>query len=266
MWPWCWPAGTSCGSSILGRSARWWSSTRRAPRSRCRSWRGSDRTPSSTGSTAAALRARLRDRARPIKGVLLDQHAVAGLGNIYTDEVLHAARVRFDRPAGSLTARQVGVLHAAIGTVLAAAIAAGGSTLGDAQYVGLSGQPGTYQEQHRVYGREGQPCRRCRAQHGRPRPLRRPLDVLLPPLPVVARPCHPPGRPDRKHAPTAPETGAVSARLQNQLSAGSVAGPAHDLAQPEGAVLGQALHGVVVHVDDTEAGVVAVVPLQVVEG
>ena len=53
-------------------------------------------------------------------------------------------------------------LHAAIGTVLAAAIAAGGSTLADAQYVGLSGQPGTYQEQHRVYGREGQACRRCR--------------------------------------------------------------------------------------------------------
>ena len=52
--------------------------------------------------TAAMLRARLRDRARPIKGVLLDQQAVAGLGNIYTDEVLHAARVRFDRPAGAL--------------------------------------------------------------------------------------------------------------------------------------------------------------------
>jgi len=112
--------------------------------------------------TAAMLRARLRDRARPIKGVLLDQQAVAGLGNIYTDEVLHAARVRFDRPAGALTARQVGALHSAIGSVLAAAIAAGGSTLADAQYVGLSGQPGTYQEQHRVYGREGQACRRCR--------------------------------------------------------------------------------------------------------
>ena len=112
--------------------------------------------------TAAMLRARLRDRARPIKGVLLDQQAVAGLGNIYTDEVLHAARVRFDRPAGALTSRQVGALHSAIGSVLAAAIAAGGSTLADAQYVGLSGQPGTYQEQHRVYGREGQACRRCR--------------------------------------------------------------------------------------------------------
>ena len=53
--------------------------------------------------TAAMLRARLRDRARPIKGVLLDQHAVAGIGNIYSDEMLHAARVRSDRPAGALT-------------------------------------------------------------------------------------------------------------------------------------------------------------------
>jgi formamidopyrimidine-DNA glycosylase len=112
--------------------------------------------------TRAMLRARLDGRARPIKGVLLDQEAVAGLGNIYTDEVLHAARVRFDRPAGGLTARQVGALHSAIGTVLAAAIAAGGSTLVDAQYVGLSGQPGSYQEQHRVYGREGRACLRCR--------------------------------------------------------------------------------------------------------
>jgi formamidopyrimidine-DNA glycosylase len=112
--------------------------------------------------TRSMLRARLNGRARPIKGVLLDQQAVAGLGNIYTDEVLHAARVRFDRPAGALTARQVGALHTAIGTVLVAAIAAGGSTLADAQYVGLSGQPGSYQEQHRVYGREGRACLRCR--------------------------------------------------------------------------------------------------------
>jgi formamidopyrimidine-DNA glycosylase len=112
--------------------------------------------------TAGILRARLHGRARPIKGVLLDQQAVAGLGNIYSDEVLHIARVRFDRPAGALTSRQVGALHRAIDAVLAAAIAAGGSTLADAQYVGLCGQPGSYQEQHQVYGREGRPCLRCR--------------------------------------------------------------------------------------------------------
>ena len=112
--------------------------------------------------TAKELRARLRGRARPIKGVLLDQHAVAGLGNIYSDEVLHASRVRFDRPAGAVTDREIGRLCAAIDTVLTAAIAAGGSTLPDAQYVALSGQPGSYQEQHRVYGREGRSCLRCR--------------------------------------------------------------------------------------------------------
>ena len=111
--------------------------------------------------TRRELRALLDGRTRQIKALLLDQHALAGLGNIYTDEVLHHARLRFDRPAGSLSARQVGALHEAMVEVLAAAIEAGGSTLADAQYVGLSGQPGRYQEQHRVYGREGGPCRRC---------------------------------------------------------------------------------------------------------
>ena len=58
--------------------------------------------PMVDGLTARALRLLVRGRSRPIKGLLLDQHAVAGLGNIYSDEVLHAAGVRFDRPAGSL--------------------------------------------------------------------------------------------------------------------------------------------------------------------
>ena len=100
-------------------------------------------------------------RSRPVKALLLDQRAMAGLGNIYSDEVLHAARLRFDRPAGSLRPRQVTDLHRAIVEILGAAIEAGGSTLADAQYVGLSGQPGRYQHQHRVYGREGAPCPRC---------------------------------------------------------------------------------------------------------
>jgi formamidopyrimidine-DNA glycosylase len=120
--------------------------------------------PMVDGLTARALRVLVRGRSRPIKGLLLDQHAVAGLGNIYSDEVLHAAGVRFDRPAGSLRPQEVARLHQAIGDILGAAIEAGGSTLPDARYVGLSGQPGRYQQQHRVYGREGGPCLRCGAR------------------------------------------------------------------------------------------------------
>ena len=113
------------------------------------------------GLTTAVLRARLAGRSRPLKSWLLDQHLLAGLGNIYSDEVLHTARLRFDRPAGSLTVRQIRALREAIDEVLAAAILAGGSTLGDNQYMGLSGEPGRYQLQHRAYGRAGAPCPRC---------------------------------------------------------------------------------------------------------
>lgn len=121
--------------------------------------------PVADGLTMRQLRRLLAARSRQVKALLLDQHALAGLGNIYTDEVLHVARVRYDRPANALTGRQVGALHRAMEAVLADAIAAGGSTLGDAQYVGLSGEAGRYQEQHRVYGRAGSPCPRCRGRN-----------------------------------------------------------------------------------------------------
>jgi formamidopyrimidine-DNA glycosylase len=114
------------------------------------------------GLTTAVLRARLAGRSRPLKSWLLDQNRLAGLGNIYSDEVLHTARLRFDRPAGSLSTRQIGALRRAIDDVLLAAIEAGGSTLGDNQHVGLSGEPGRYQLQHQAYGRAGVPCPRCR--------------------------------------------------------------------------------------------------------
>jgi len=120
--------------------------------------------PVADGVTARQLRGLFASRSRQLKALLLDQHALAGLGNIYTDEVPHGARLRFDHPANALTSRQVGGLHRAMEGVLAAAIEAGGSTLGDAQYVGLSGEAGRYQEQHRVYGRAGAPCLRCRGR------------------------------------------------------------------------------------------------------
>lgn len=98
---------------------------------------------------------------RAVKPLLLDQHVVAGIGNIYADEILHRARLRPHRPASNLGRRHLVVLAAAIVDVLNEAIEAGGSTLGDAQYVDLMGRAGSYQNDHRVYGRGGERCSTC---------------------------------------------------------------------------------------------------------
>lgn len=109
----------------------------------------------------SVLAERLRGRRAPIKQVLLDQHVVAGIGNIYADEVLHRARVRGDRPADRLSRRTVNRIADAVVEILNAAIDAGGSTLDDTQYVDVSGATGSFQHEHRVYGREGEPCLTC---------------------------------------------------------------------------------------------------------
>jgi formamidopyrimidine-DNA glycosylase len=107
------------------------------------------------------LRAAIGGSRRALKPLLLDQHVVAGIGNIYADEILHRARLRPDRSASSLDRRQLRALYESIVTVLTDAIAAGGSTLGDAQYVDLLGGVGSYQDDHRVYGRGGERCSTC---------------------------------------------------------------------------------------------------------
>ena len=117
--------------------------------------------PIAEGLTLRDLRRLLRSRRRLLKPFLLDQHVIAGIGNIYADEILHEARLRPDRISNELTTASERRLHDAIHRVLDAAIAAGGSTLGDAQYVDLLGAGGWYQDAHTVYGRTGQRCRTC---------------------------------------------------------------------------------------------------------
>ncbi len=107
------------------------------------------------------LRRILRGRRRLLKPLLLDQHLIAGIGNIYADEILHEARLRPDRISNELSTTSERRLHGAIHRILRAAIDAGGSTLGDAQYVDVAGAAGSYQEGHRVYGRAGQRCPTC---------------------------------------------------------------------------------------------------------
>ncbi|HEV2361333.1 MAG TPA: bifunctional DNA-formamidopyrimidine glycosylase/DNA-(apurinic or apyrimidinic site) lyase [Acidimicrobiales bacterium] len=127
------------------------------------------RDPVVDGLTPKQLGAILAGRKAPLKSVLLDQRLVAGIGNIYADEICHRARVRPTRPAGSLSPKEVAAVARWTGKVLEEAIAMRGSTLRDAKYVDVEGESGGYQARHAVYGRAGQPCPRCGAEVRRTR-------------------------------------------------------------------------------------------------
>lgn len=102
-----------------------------------------------------------KGRKTPIKSALLNQKLLRGVGNIYADESLFRAKIRPRRRAASLTRDELGRLYAALQKVLNEAIEAGGSSVSD--YVNANGERGFFQFQHRVYGREGEPCATCRA-------------------------------------------------------------------------------------------------------
>ena len=103
-----------------------------------------------------------RARKTPIKSALLNQKLLRGVGNIYADESLFRAGIRPRRRAASITLEQLGKLHRAVREVLREAIALGGSSISD--YVDADGEEGFFQLQHRVYGREGEPCLVCRTK------------------------------------------------------------------------------------------------------
>lgn len=112
--------------------------------------------PLSNAFDEAYLVARLKGRAVPIKSALLDQHVVAGLGNIYVCETLYRAGIAPTTKAGDLTPRRVAGLVPIIREVLADAIEAGGSSLRDFRQA--DGELGYFQHSFQVYGRENQPC------------------------------------------------------------------------------------------------------------
>lgn len=94
-----------------------------------------------------------------IKGWLLDQKIIAGIGNIYSDEMLFRAGINPERPAGSLSPEEARKLYRAMRAVLKKAIELKGSSVSD--YIDSSGKKGEFQKWHRVYGKEGQLCPRC---------------------------------------------------------------------------------------------------------
>jgi formamidopyrimidine-DNA glycosylase len=121
--------------------------------------------PPPLGPDALAVRLpafrNLLERPRQIKALLLDQRAIAGLGNIYCDEALFTARIHPATRAARLEEDETRRLLLVLQRILRTAIRHGGSTLRD--YRDVRGRPGAFQRHHRVYGRTGQPCPRCGA-------------------------------------------------------------------------------------------------------
>jgi formamidopyrimidine-DNA glycosylase len=117
--------------------------------------------PDALDMTAELYRERLGESQRAIKVALLDQRAVAGIGNLYASEIIHLARLHPALPCNQLTARQWKTLAAAALEVLEAAIRYEGSTLSDGTYRNALNGEGGYQSEHRVYAKAGEKCRRC---------------------------------------------------------------------------------------------------------
>ncbi len=107
-----------------------------------------------------AFRVALARRGSAIKRVLLDQGVVSGIGNIYADESLWAARIHPETPADHLSTQAVRRLLVEVRLVLAKALAEGGTSF-DAQYVNVNGQAGYFAHSLNAYGRQGKPCPRC---------------------------------------------------------------------------------------------------------
>jgi formamidopyrimidine-DNA glycosylase len=118
---------------------------------------GPDALSVTTGELAAAF----AGRRAPVKSLLVNQGVLAGVGNIYSDEICFRARLRPDRPGGSLDRAAIRRLANATRRVLRAAITGRGSTLADRRYRDVLGNSGSYQGEHKVYGRAGMPCWRC---------------------------------------------------------------------------------------------------------
>jgi formamidopyrimidine-DNA glycosylase len=115
--------------------------------------------PLTTTRTADEWRRSVRDRRTAIKTLLMDQRFLAGIGNIYANEMLFAAGIRPRRIASRLRRRELARLEEAMHSVLERAVALGGSSISD--FRDAQGKPGYFQIHHAVYDRGGLPCPRC---------------------------------------------------------------------------------------------------------
>jgi formamidopyrimidine-DNA glycosylase len=117
--------------------------------------------PDALDFTTDNWRERLKATARAVKVALLDQKLVAGIGNLYASEILHLAGIDPRRKSERLTKLQIERLNKASREILERAIEYEGSTLGDGTYRNALNESGRYQNEHRVYMREGECCTTC---------------------------------------------------------------------------------------------------------
>ena len=118
--------------------------------------------PDALQLSADEMRERLHRSRRAIKVALLDQRSIAGIGNLYASEILHAAKIHPATRCHRLRRDDWNRLHAATREILELAIRHEGSTLADGTYRNALNQSGDYQNHHRVYDRAGQTCPTCR--------------------------------------------------------------------------------------------------------
>ena len=118
------------------------------------------RDPLDPAFSDAAFFAALGRKNTGIKRALLDQTLVSGIGNIYADEALWAARLHFEQPASSLSPQKKRTLLLEVRRVLDKALAEGGTSF-DAQYVNVNGNSGYFAHSLNAYGQQGKPCPRC---------------------------------------------------------------------------------------------------------
>lgn len=107
--------------------------------------------------------AMLEDRKEAMKRLLADQNFVVGLGDLYSDEILFASGLRYDRPSNELSSQDVRRLYRSLMETLQDAVKARGTSLKDTQFTDLGGVSGQYQSELKVFEREGESCRRCRS-------------------------------------------------------------------------------------------------------
>jgi formamidopyrimidine-DNA glycosylase len=117
----------------------------------------------------------LLSRSAKLKNLLTDPHVVAGIGPIYSDEILWEAGLRYDRTSDSLSSQEIRRLFRALVETLHEAVKHRGTTIDDFPFVDLYGKPGDYQDELKVFAREGEPCRRCRAPIVKSRVANKPL-------------------------------------------------------------------------------------------
>jgi formamidopyrimidine-DNA glycosylase len=124
--------------------------------------------PHRVGTDALALqpgemRDRLKGSRRAVKVALLDQQAIAGIGNLYASEILHQARVHPEKSCDRVGREEWERIHVATFEILQTAIRCEGSTLSDGTYRNALNESGGYQNYHLVYDRAGQPCLVCKS-------------------------------------------------------------------------------------------------------